>query len=81
MTPQEMRALLDRKPFQPFRIHVDDGTTYDITNPRRTLVTGVRLCIGIPVPDDPNSDIADHFERVDWEFITKIEPLNSAAQA
>jgi hypothetical protein len=75
MTRDEMQALLRRRPFQPFRVHLDDGTVYDITNPKRTLAGGTWFVVGIPDPKEPDPDISEHFEHVEWDEIVRIEPL------
>jgi hypothetical protein len=81
MKPADMQALLRKEPFQPFRVVVEDGRTYDITNPRRTLASDMRFTIGVPNPRDPQSDIADHFEWVEWNMIAGVEPLAACTTA
>ena len=33
MRPDELRRLLLRRPFRPFRLYVSDGAVYDVTHP------------------------------------------------
>ncbi len=47
MSPESIRAMLDRRPLTPFRIHVSDQVCYDVTNPRMAMVGGAVLMIGI----------------------------------
>lgn len=79
MQPQEMQALLRKRPFEPFRLHLADGRVFDIKDPRINLVTELRFVLGIPELGNPDSGIADHFVRVDWSEIVKVEPLTSPA--
>jgi hypothetical protein len=39
MRPDELRRLLTRRPFHPFRLYVSDGAVYDITHPEIASVT------------------------------------------
>lgn len=38
MNATEVRELLERQPFQPFRLIMSSGRTYDITNPGLAVV-------------------------------------------
>lgn len=77
MQPAEMQALLRKRPFDPFRLHLDDGRVFEIRYPELNLVTELRFVVGIPDVNDPASGIADHFVRLAWSRITKVEPLPS----
>jgi hypothetical protein len=33
MRPEDVLEVLRRRPFRPFRIHVSDGTTYEVQHP------------------------------------------------
>jgi hypothetical protein len=45
MRPEALRYLLNQRPFQPFRIHVSDGASYDVTHPEGAILlpTGVNI--------------------------------------
>ncbi len=75
--PDKMLKRIRKTPFRPFRLHLSDGRSFDIHYPQMILVTKLRLVVGIPRRHNPDPMIADHFERVDWPEITKIEPLAS----
>lgn len=75
MNPDQMRALLRKEPFEPFRLHLTDGRSFDIVYPRMNLVTDLRLVIGIPDPNDPEHFFAKGFARVPWTLIQSWEPL------
>lgn len=48
MSPEAVRKLLIAKPFQPFRIHVVDGESYEIHHPDLVMIGLRELIIGIP---------------------------------
>jgi hypothetical protein len=77
-----MRPLVQRDDtFRPFRVYLDDGRVYEITDPFLTLVSETMFAIGLPDPKDPHSGIADGFVFVDWPSIVKVEMLTPAASA
>ena len=76
MTGAEVLAILRHVPFEPLRIHVSDGTTYDIEHPDQVLVTQRLLLIGLRT--DGNADSAeppDQYTRVDTYHVTQIAPM------
>jgi hypothetical protein len=48
MHPDEVVAALRRRPFLPFRLHVADGSAYDIRHPELLWVSLRAAYIGIP---------------------------------
>lgn len=79
MQPAEMLALLRKRPFEPFRVHLDDGRVFGIRYPQMNLVTEMTFIIGVPDPNHPDPTIADRFARAAWPQITKMERLTAAA--
>jgi hypothetical protein len=72
MTARQIRDAA-RPPFEPFRLHLSDGTSHDVRHPDMILV-GVRTTmIGIPAPDDP--ELAERMIRIANEHVTQIVPL------
>ena len=78
MKPEELYQILHAKPFQPFRVHLNDGRFYDIRYQRLAVVGKTFFAIGVPMPDqeEPFYDYVDH---VDWALINRIEMLPNAA--
>ncbi len=74
MRPEELRYLLDRKPFVPMRLHFTDGTTYDIRHPEMALLT--RSTVEIGLPEDQASKIADRVVYCTLLHIVRVENLN-----
>lgn len=52
MTIQEIQRVHSAQPFQPFRIMVADGQTYDVRHPENLAFTGKGRIIGIAMDDD-----------------------------
>ncbi len=79
MTPEQLRQHLYRKPFQPFRVRLHDGRSYDIRHPNLGLVGESVFIVGIPAPDDPNPVYYDRTVWVQLAQIDGIEPLPEPA--
>jgi hypothetical protein len=54
MRPDDLRLLLQRRPFRPFRIHVHETTTYDIRHPEQGILTHSTLTVNLPSPGNLN---------------------------
>jgi len=78
MDHDELRTLLRRRPFQPFRVVVDDGRTYEVRYPYMNLLTPSYIKIGIPEASGVPNPIADHTEFVRLSQIVRVEPLPAA---
>ena len=53
MRPEEVHAFLTRRPFMPFRIHLTDGTMYEVRHPDQCILTRSAIIVGIPHPTQP----------------------------
>jgi hypothetical protein len=81
MQRDDLRQWLKRKPFQPFRVHLADGRTYDIRYPRMNLLAQTFIKIGIPEPGSTDEWICDYTEYVRLDEIVRVEPLTDTAAA
>lgn len=51
MIAKEVRELLDREPFQPFRIRASSGAAYDVSDPSLAVVMKSQILIIVPRSD------------------------------
>lgn len=79
MTCEQARQYLWREPFEPVRIRLKDGRTFNIPRRGWTLAAEALLMIGIPPADDPNSRLPDRGIHVQWADVDTIEPLPEPA--
>ena len=77
MQRETLREWLKREPFQPFRVYLTDGRTFDIHHPRANLLAQTFIKIGIPEPGSTNPRICDYTEYVPLAQIARLEPLPS----
>ena len=77
MPPEELWEKLHKQPFEPFRIHLTDGTSYEILHPelvmggRRAAIVGVSRA-GRELP------LYDRHTTVALVHIVRLEPLAAA---
>ncbi len=79
MTYEQARQYLWREPFQPVRIRLKDGRTFDIRHSGWTLAAEALLIVGLPPEDDPNSRFSDRSVWVRWPEVDAIELLSEPA--
>jgi hypothetical protein len=77
MSPEDFMRLLRTRPFVPLRIHMTDGTTFDITHPEQVLVLRSRIDIGLQ--PDPETGILEKVEHCSLLHIVRIEELQSVS--
>jgi hypothetical protein len=77
VSPDEINKLLTAKPFEPFRLYLTDGRTFDIHHPDFVLV-GNRA-VHVYEYDDPESRRYSNYAVVGILHIVRAEPLATAA--
>jgi hypothetical protein len=78
MAPEELREVLRRQPFEPFRIVLTDGTGYDIRHPDLLWVGQRSAHVGLT--GDPSQTLYERTVRVDLLHVIRVEPLGVAQQ-
>jgi hypothetical protein len=76
MAPADIRNLVQRKPFRPFRVVTSDGTIHEVRHPDLVMVGLASVVIGYPSAQDPQS-----YERMDivsLRHIVRLEPEQEA---
>jgi hypothetical protein len=73
MTREELHLAARHQPFEPFRIHLTTGATYDIRHPDLIMV-GQRSAI-IGLAKEPHATAYDLTMKVDLLHIVGIEEL------
>ena len=78
MRPEDLREFTRKNPFEPYRIHITSGQTYDIYHPDQVIVLRSRVVIGVGgengVPDGVEHVALIHIVRVEE---LKVESLQS----
>jgi hypothetical protein len=77
MSQHDVIEMLTKRPFQTFRIHVSDGTVYEIRHPEMMMVGRTRALIFFPPKDLPLPAL-DRYEAVALVHITHLEPIETS---
>ncbi len=72
MRPDEVLAFLRRQPFEPFRMHLTDGTTYEVRHPDQCIVTRSAVHVALPAP---NANYARGLAVYGLLHINRLEPI------
>jgi hypothetical protein len=74
LRPEDVIKFLQMRPFQPFRIYLTDGKTYDIKHPE-LLMAGERiLVVGLPRAGIDGL-VIDSFDTVALMHVVRLEPI------
>ncbi len=76
MAPADIRNLVQRKPFAPFRIVTSDGTVYEVRHPELVMTGLASVIIGYPSEQDPHS--YSRWDVVSLPHIVRLEPEQEA---
>jgi hypothetical protein len=72
MTLQTFHQLLIKRPFQPFRLIMSSGESYEVRHPEMAMLTKSDMFVGIK-PDKDN--IPAEFRICSLLHVTAIEPI------
>jgi hypothetical protein len=76
MIVQTFREMLTRRPFQPVKVTLSSGQSYEIRHPETALLSRTDLLIGVDVADD---GVPAEFKILSLLHVTAIEPLAGKA--
>jgi hypothetical protein len=68
---EDLCRALNAQPFQPFRIHMNGGRSFEVRHPEMVLLSRSTVHVGLP-PDD---EVAEHIEMLHARNITSVEIL------
>jgi hypothetical protein len=76
MTVQTFREMLARRPFQPVKLTLSSGQSYEIRHPEMAMLTRSDILIGTGAAED---GIPAEFKIISLLHVTAIEPIPSRA--
>lgn len=74
MQQTEMVERIYQRPFQPFRLHMKDGRTYELRTPELVRVLETKILIFFPDKYKPPPAF-DHYETAALQEIILVEPI------
>jgi hypothetical protein len=75
MTVQTFKELLTQRPFQPFRLVMSSGQTYDVRHPEMAMLTKSDILVGI---DETEEGVPAEFKICSLLHVTSTEPLRAS---
>jgi len=75
MRPEDIEAMIKAKPFVPFRIHLSNGQSVDISHPETLMLSRSRMEHGTPHRE--GSLIVDKVNYYAYVHMVRIELLES----
>ena len=75
MSPTEIEEILYEEPFRPFRVTMASGDQYVVNNPRRAILNGLSLVVGLH--DDPASRIGSRLKIISIPTIVMAEQIDA----
>lgn len=76
MSPNDLLKFTRKKPFEPFRLVVSDGSTYEIRHPEFCMVLQTSVIVGVPA--NLTSGVPESAEWIDARHILKVIPLGQS---
>jgi hypothetical protein len=73
MRPQDLKEELRRQPFDPVRLHLTDGTVYEIRHPDLVMVGRSKLLVGTPAEGVPG--VFERYDVVSLLHVVRLEPI------
>jgi predicted RNA binding protein YcfA (HicA-like mRNA interferase family) len=74
MRPAEIQKQLKTQPFVPMRMHISDGSHYDVRHPEMVIVSHSVVAVAVFGKDD--AEQPEHVILCDPVHITRLEPIN-----
>ena len=75
MTLQTFKELLGRRPFEPFRVLLSGGQSYEVRHPEMTWLTRTTLYVGRGTTSE---GVPDEATLCSLLHICSVEPLNGS---
>ncbi len=79
MRPADILKQVKGKSFVPFRMHLSDGSHYDVRHPEMIIVSHTVVSVGIYGSSDPT--MPEFVVMCDPIHITRLEPIDGKQSA
>jgi len=76
MTLQTFREMLSRRPFQPVKLTLSSGQSFEIRHPEMAMLTRTSILIGTDFAAD---GVPAEFKIISLLHVTAMEPLETQA--
>lgn len=77
MSPEDLRLLVKRRPFKPFRITMSTRESFDVRHPEMLIVGRSIAALGLGSASEVEP-IAEHIIWLDLDQIVHVQPTTAA---
>jgi hypothetical protein len=77
MRAEELSQLVRRRPFQPIRLHMTTGQTYDIQHPEFIIIQRQSAEVGL---DPDAAGVVDRVEYISLLHVVRVQNLDSPVE-
>ena len=78
MTADTFRDILRRAPFEPFRVEMSCGESYNVMHPEMALVSAKTLVLALPEPTRPDGERLVFCSYIHVAHVEVLEPSRAA---
>ena len=78
MTADTFREILKRAPFEPMRVVMSSGESYDVMHLEMVLVTSKCLVLALPDPTQPEGERLAFCSYIHVAHVEILKPLRAA---
>jgi hypothetical protein len=79
LSHEDLAAALLRQPFEPFRICLSDGKTYDVKHPDLVWIAKRYLLVASPMRERELGPLIERYDTVALLHVVRLESLETAA--
>ena len=79
MRPEDILDFVHKQPFEPFRITLTDGRTFDVRHPEMAMVGRTAMVVGVPEPEEVRP-VYDRAVTVSLLHIMQAELIDGTVQ-
>ena len=80
MSPEDILIFVNRRPFEPFRLFVTDGSVYEIRHPEMVMMGKRSLAVGL-AQTNAQPPLYDRLAIVALLHVTRVEPIEVSPNA
>jgi len=78
MTADTFRKILRRAPFEPFRVVMSGGESYNVMHPEMALVSARALVLAVPEPGHPEGERLVFCSYLHIAHVETLKPSRAA---
>jgi len=78
MTSETFREILKRAPFEPFRVVMSSGESYNVMHPEHVLVTARSLVLALPDATHPEGERLAFYSYLHIAHLEILKPSRAA---